>query len=346
VSMFDNSTVPRLAENVDHHGEPGQLPELSRPPGLTHRRLVVGLLFLDQTGRRAGTMCKEHFMGTEAWNSFQPGNWQETIDVRDFIQRNYAAYEGDGSFLAPATERTRRLFAAYDSMHQLEQQWGGVLGVDASTVSSLLTYAPGYLDKENEIIVGLQTARPLQRSVNPFGGIRMARAACEAYGYKLDDRVEEYFRYRTTHNDGVFRVYSDEMRAVRRSGVVTGLPMPMVGAGSSATTDAWRSMVWTGSSRPSRPTRPLSAKGSWTRRTSGFAKSCSARLTSSGSSRKWRPCMGTTSPAPRAMRGRPCSGSTLRTLGPSRNRMALPCPWAGSAPSLMSTSSAIWTGAP
>jgi formate C-acetyltransferase len=169
-------------------------------------------------------MHKEHVMGTEAWTTFQPGNWQESIDVRDFIQRNYAPYQGDGSFLRPATERTERLFAKYDSLHQLEQQWGGVLGVDASTVSSLLTYAPGYIDRDNEIIVGLQTARPLQRSVNPFGGIRMARAACEAYGYKLDDKVEEYFRYRTTHNDGVFRVYSDEMRAVRRSGVITGLP--------------------------------------------------------------------------------------------------------------------------
>jgi formate C-acetyltransferase len=99
-----------------------------------------------------------------------------------------------------------------------------VLGVDASTVSSLLTYAPGYLDRDSEIIVGMQTARPLQRSVNPFGGIRMARAACEAYGYKLDEKVEEYFRYRTTHNDGVFRVYTNEMKAARRSGVITGLP--------------------------------------------------------------------------------------------------------------------------
>ena len=158
------------------------------------------------------------------WNLFQPGPWQDTIDVRDFIQRNYAPYAGDESFLRPASERTRRIFARLASLCQVEQQWGGVLGVDASTVSSLLTYAPGYLDKESEIVVGLQTARPLQRSVNPFGGIRMARAACEAYGYKLDDKVEEYFRYRTTHNDGVFRVYTDEMRAARRSGVITGLP--------------------------------------------------------------------------------------------------------------------------
>lgn len=163
-------------------------------------------------------------MGTQPWQSFQPGPWQDTIDVRDFIQRNYQPYDGDGSFLRPASERTRELFAKFESLHQLEQQWGGVLGVDASTVSSLLTYAPGYLDRDKELIVGLQTARPLQRSVNPFGGIRMARAACEAYGYKLDDKVEEYFLYRTTHNDGVFRVYTDEMRAARRSGVITGLP--------------------------------------------------------------------------------------------------------------------------
>lgn len=163
-------------------------------------------------------------MQNQAWRGFVSGNWQQTIDVRDFIQHNYTPYSGDAAFLRPVSGRTRRLFTKLEKLRQLELNWDGVLGIDTSTVSSLLTYAPGYLDRENEIIVGLQTAHPLQRSVNPFGGIRMARAACEAYGYHLDDKVEEYFRYRTTHNDGVFRVYTEEMRAVRRSGVITGLP--------------------------------------------------------------------------------------------------------------------------
>ncbi|MBQ2826878.1 MAG: formate acetyltransferase, partial [Clostridia bacterium] len=158
-----------------------------------------------------------------AWRDFLPGNWNENIDVRDFIQKNYAPYEGDGDFLAPATERTKKLFEKLSALFQLERQFDGVLGIDTSTVSSLTHYEPGYLDRNNEIIVGLQTSRPLVRGVNPFGGIRMARQACEAYGYKLSERIEDEFTYRTTHNDGVFRAYSDEMRAARSAKLITGL---------------------------------------------------------------------------------------------------------------------------
>ena len=106
----------------------------------------------------------------------------------------------------------------------LERQFGGVLDIDTATVSSLTSYEPGYIDKDQELIVGMQTNRPLKRGVNPFGGIRMARQACEAYGYKLNAKVEEEFRFRTTHNDGVFRAYTDEMRAARKCHVITGLP--------------------------------------------------------------------------------------------------------------------------
>jgi formate C-acetyltransferase len=158
------------------------------------------------------------------WKGFKEGNWQKEINVRDFIQQNYLPYEGNENFLEEATRRTKNLLKKYTDLCRLESEWGGVLDIDTSTVSSLLNYAPGYLDRENEIIVGLQTNRPLKRGVNPFGGIRMTRQACEAYGYKLDKKVEEHFEYRTTHNDGVFRVYSDEMRKARRSGVITGLP--------------------------------------------------------------------------------------------------------------------------
>lgn len=163
-------------------------------------------------------------MDRNPWRGFKEGVWQEEINVRDFIQKNYSPYEGNEDFLEGATERTQDLLKKYTDLCRLESEWGGVLDIDTSTVSSLLNYAPGYLDKENEIIVGLQTNRPLKRGVNPFGGIRMTRQACEAYGYKLDKKVEEHFEYRTTHNDGVFRVYTDEMRKARKSGVITGLP--------------------------------------------------------------------------------------------------------------------------
>ena len=158
------------------------------------------------------------------WAGFQNGVWKDEINVRDFIQTNYTEYTGDHSFLSGATIRTQDLMKKVQSLFTLEKQYGGILDIDTATVSSLTSYSPGYIDKPNEIIVGMQTNRPLKRGVNPFGGIRMARQACEAYGYKLSNKVEEEFQYRTTHNDGVFRAYTDEMRQARRCHVITGLP--------------------------------------------------------------------------------------------------------------------------
>ncbi len=158
-----------------------------------------------------------------AWYDFNPGNWQKEIDVRNFILNNYIPYDGDESFLSSSTAATTRLNEKYMELQKEEHQ-KGVLSINTDKVSSLLTYAPSYLNKEDEIIVGFQTDAPLRRGVNPFGGIRMARQACEAYGYTLSDEIEEHFRYRTTHNDGVFRVYTPEMRTVRKCGVITGLP--------------------------------------------------------------------------------------------------------------------------
>lgn len=158
------------------------------------------------------------------WKDFNSGKWQKKIDVRNFIQCNYTPYSGDEAFLAPATERTMKLLKKFENLLALEREFGGVLDIDTQTVTSLLNYKPGYLDKENEVIVGLQTDRPLKRGVNPFGGLRMTRDACKAYGYELSQKVEDEFQYRTTHNDGVFRVYNQETKTARHCGLITGLP--------------------------------------------------------------------------------------------------------------------------
>ena len=157
-------------------------------------------------------------------DSFKDGAWKTEINVRDFIQNNYTPYEGDASFLAGATARTERVRAKMEALFIEENRKGGVLDVDTERASSLLTYRPGYLDLEDDLIVGLQTDAPLKRAVNPFAGYRNAKQACEAYGYEIGDAIKQEFRYRTTHNTGVFRVYTDTMKKARHAGVLTGLP--------------------------------------------------------------------------------------------------------------------------
>lgn len=163
-------------------------------------------------------------MQREEWKGFNGGKYETEINVADFIQRNYTPYEGGAEFLEGATERTNALMKKVNALLEREREKGGVLNIDTERVSSLLTFEPGYIDKENELIVGLQTDEPLKRAVNPFGGIRMARNACLAYGYELSERVEDEFRFKTTHNDGVFHAYTDEMKAARHAGIITGLP--------------------------------------------------------------------------------------------------------------------------
>ncbi len=159
-----------------------------------------------------------------AWRNFNAGVWQNEINLRDFIQSNFTPYEGDSSFLTGATERTERLYSKVKHLFVEEIQKGGVLGVDVDKVSSLLSYAPGYIDREDELIFGLQTEHPLVRGLSPFAGKRNAVQACEAYGYQMSDRIKDQLKYRTTHNDGVFRAYTDTMKKARHVGVLTGLP--------------------------------------------------------------------------------------------------------------------------
>jgi len=157
-------------------------------------------------------------------NNFKGTQWKKEINVRDFIVQNYTVYDGNEDFLSGPTEKTKILLSKYEDLLKQEKAKGGVLDIDTKNVASLLSFEPGYLDSENEVIVGLQADAPLKRIVNPFGGIRMARQACEAYGYKLCDSIEENFKYKTTHNDAVFRVYTNEMLRLRKVGVLTGLP--------------------------------------------------------------------------------------------------------------------------
>ncbi|EQK48192.1 formate acetyltransferase [[Clostridium] bifermentans ATCC 19299] len=160
-----------------------------------------------------------------AWQGFKTGRWTKEINVREFIQLNYKPYEGDDSFLAGATEKTKKLWNEAMDLFKKERDNGGTLDVDTDTVSLIDAYGPGYIDKDLETVVGVQTDAPLKRAAMPFGGIRMVETSCEAYGYKLNPEISEIFtKYRKTHNQGVFDAYTPDMRAARSAGIITGLP--------------------------------------------------------------------------------------------------------------------------
>ena len=162
----------------------------------------------------------------QEWNGFKPGRWSSSsINVRDFIQKNYTQYDGDASFLAPPTESTKKLWAQVMELSAQEREHGGVLDMDTKIISTITSHGPGYLDKNLEKIVGFQTDKPFKRSLQPFGGIRMAQNACRENGYEVDPSVVEIFtKYRKTHNQGVFDAYTPEMRLARKSAIITGLP--------------------------------------------------------------------------------------------------------------------------
>ena len=163
-------------------------------------------------------------MQDQAWNGFAAGEWQRSIDVRSFIQKNWTPYLGDDAFLTGPTRRTKAVWKRCEEL-LLQELKNGILDVDTHRVSGIDNYAPGYIDKENEVIVGLQTDAPLKRIVNLYGGTRMAKSALEQYGYQLDPEIEAHFtEYRKTHNEGVFDAYPERTRAARHAGLLTGLP--------------------------------------------------------------------------------------------------------------------------
>ena len=163
-------------------------------------------------------------MQDQAWNGFAAGEWQRSIDVRSFIQKNWTPYLGDDAFLAGPTQRTKAVWKRCEEL-LLQELKDGILDVDTHRVSGIDNYAPGYIDRENEVIVGLQTDAPLKRIVNLYGGTRMAKSALEQYGYQLDPEIEAHFtEYRKTHNEGVFDAYPERTRAARHAGLLTGLP--------------------------------------------------------------------------------------------------------------------------
>ena len=159
------------------------------------------------------------------WNDFVPGKWENEVNVRDFIQKNYTPYDGDDSFLAEATQNTKDLWDQVLDLMKKEREAGGVLDMDTKVVSTITSHAPGYLDKSKETIVGFQTDAPFKRSLMPYGGIRMAEKACSDNGYEVDPEISEFFStHRKTHNAGCFDAYNAEMRACRTSHIITGLP--------------------------------------------------------------------------------------------------------------------------
>src|SRR6187399_1338340 len=201
----------RRARNVQKDPSLGKIKQIGR---LGRRNMKAG----------AAAVKKEAKKDEDCWRSFKPGDWSRSINVRDFIVRNVTSYDGDEKFLAPASERTKAVWAKLQPYFRDEQK-KGVLAVDAKSPSTLLAHKPGYIDRENEIIVGLQTDEPFKRAIFPYGGLRMVEAGLKAAGFPADPAVHEAFtKYRKSHNDGVFDAYTPEIMKCRKSGIITGLP--------------------------------------------------------------------------------------------------------------------------
>ena len=165
-------------------------------------------------------------MDFEQWKGFEKGEWKRKIDVRNFIQKNYTPYEGNATFLTGTTEKTKKLWDEVLKLYEKERNSNGsVLDIDTKTISTVSAHEAGYIDKDLEEIVGLQTDAPLKRAIMPYGGIKIVEKSCEAYGREVDPEVDKIFHtVRKTHNDGVFSVYTPDIRAARSAHLITGLP--------------------------------------------------------------------------------------------------------------------------
>jgi formate C-acetyltransferase len=173
---------------------------------------------------KASAALKQDVDSGDCWKGFRPGDWQTSINVRDFIVRNVTSYAGNEDFLAGPSQRTMAVWAKLQPYFADERK-KGVLAVDAKSPSTLLAHKAGYIDRDNEVVVGLQTDQPFKRAIFPFGGLRMVEAGLKAAGFEPDPAVNEAFtKYRKSHNDGVFDAYTAEIMACRRSGIITGLP--------------------------------------------------------------------------------------------------------------------------
>ena len=248
--------------------------------------------------------------------------WQEKIDVRNFIQKNYTPYTGDESFLQPPTERTKAMLEKYEALCREEQKNGGVLKIDTDTVITITSFGPGYLDKENEIIVGLQTDEPLKRACNPFGGMRMVRSACEAYGYTVSDTIENEFKYHKTHNDGVFSAYTDDVRAARHAGIITGLPDAY---GRGRIIGDYRRVALYGVDRlilQKKADKAQLGKRAIDADTIRLMEEVADQITALNDMKKMAEMYGYDISRPAETRARPCSGSTSPTSRRSRSRTA------------------------
>ena len=176
-------------------------------------------------GNNKEKYARRFFMNFKQWEGFEKGDWQNDIDVRNFIQTNYTPYEGTKDFLVGPTKKTKELWDEVLELYKKEKENGGVLDIDTKTISTISAHEAGYIDKDLEEIVGLQTDKPLKRAIMPFGGIKIVEKSCAAYGKEVDADISHIFHtIRKTHNDGVFSVYTPDIRAARSSHLITGLP--------------------------------------------------------------------------------------------------------------------------
>ena len=280
------------------------------------------------------------------WEGFTEGRWSNTaVNVRDFILKNYSPYYGDEDFLTPATPATKKLWQEVAELAKKEREAGGVLDMDTKVVSTITSHPAGYIDKDLEKIVGLQTDKPFKRSLQPFGGIRMAQNACSQNGYEVDPEVVKIFtEYRKTHNQGVFDAYTPEMRLARRSAIITGLPDAY---GRGRIIGDYRRVALYGIDLliEDKKNQLATALVRMTSPNIRLREELAEQVRALEQLKELGTSTASTSPALQRTLRRLCSGSTSAILPQSRSRTARQCPWGAPPPSSTSISSVTCSGA-